>query len=122
MQYIPGNVMMIRTVRVLMGVFMIFVVLPVAQAVSKDAQELMALMQKRAPLECELTRLYKEVGVAGKAGDQAKVKALTQQMHVVDDKLSADSVRVQQLNKRVRNSQDHKAILEQQIKLDKACK
>jgi len=113
---------MIRMVRVLMGIFMISVALPVAQAVSKDAQELIALRQKRAPLECELTRLYREVGVADKAGDKAKVKALTQQMHAVDDKLSVDSARVEQLTKRVRNTSDHKAILEQQIKLDKACK
>jgi hypothetical protein len=122
MQYISGNATMIRMVRVLMGIFMISVALPVAQAVSKDAQELIALRQKRAPLECELTRLYREVGVADKAGDKAKVKALTQQMHAVDDKLSVDSARVEQLTKRVRNTSDHKAILEQQIKLDKACK
>jgi hypothetical protein len=108
--------------RVLVGVLVMFVILPVAQAVSKDAQELMALRQKRAPLECELAKLYREVGVADKAGDKAKVKVLTQQMHAVDDKLSADSARVEQLTKRVRNTPDHKAILEQQIKLDKACK
>lgn len=93
-----------------------------AHAVSKDAQELMALREKRAPLECELTRLYREVGLAHKAGDEAKVKALTQQMHVVDDKLRVDSARVEQLTRRVRNTPDHKAILDQQIKLDKACK
>jgi hypothetical protein len=113
---------MIRMDRMLVGALIMFVVLPVAQAVSKDAQELMALMQKRAPLECELTRLYKEVAVADKAGEKDKVKALTKQMHAVDDKLRPDSARVQELTKRVLNTPDHKAILEQQLKLDKACK
>jgi hypothetical protein len=101
-------------------------VLPAAPALvhaaSKDAQELMALREKRAPLECELTRLYREVRAAHKAGDLAKVKALTARMHEVDDKLRADGPRVGQLMRRVRNSPDHKAILEQQVKFDKACK
>jgi hypothetical protein len=60
--------------------------------------------------------------LAHKAGDESKVKALTQKMHVVDDKLRVDSARVEQLTRRVRNTPDHKAILDQQIKLDKACK
>ena len=90
-------------------------------AVSKDAQELMALREKRAPLECELTKLYREARAARKKGDQARVKALTKRMHEVDDKLRVDSPRVEQLIRRVRNSPDHKAILEQQVKFDKTC-
>jgi uncharacterized membrane protein (DUF106 family) len=92
-----------------------------AQAVSKDAQELMALREKRAPLECKMTKLYSQVRAAQKAGDRAKVEALMKQMHEVDDKLRADSPRVAQLMRRVRNTPDHKAILEQQVKFDKAC-
>jgi len=95
---------------------------PLVHAASKEAQELMALREKRAPLECELTRLYREVRAAHKAGDQAKVETLTKRMHEVDDRLRADSPRVEELTRRVRNSPDHRAVLEQQIKLDKACK
>jgi hypothetical protein len=91
-------------------------------AASKDAQELMALREKRAPLECQMTKLYIQVRAAQKAGDQAKVEVLVKQMHEVDDKLRVDRPRVEQLMQRVRNTPDHKAILEQQVKFDKACK
>jgi len=113
---------MTRLIFVWVAAFMMVVILPVAHAASKDAQELITLMQKRAPQECELTRLYRELAVANKAGDQAKAKALTKQMHLVDDKLRPDNAKVQELTKRVRNTPDHKAILEQQLKSDKACK
>jgi mevalonate kinase len=93
-----------------------------AQAVSKDAQELMALREKRAPLECQMTKLYSQVRAAQKAGDQAKVETLVKQMHEVDDKLRADRPKLDQLMQRVRNTPDHKLILEQQVKFDKACK
>lgn len=107
---------------VFVGVLILSATPTLVHAVSKEAQQLMALREKRAPLECELTRLYREVRAARKTGDQAKVETLTKRMHEVDDKLRADSPKVEQLTRRVRNSPDHKVILEQQIKLDKACK
>jgi len=42
-------------IRVLVGALAMSVILPVAHAVSKDAQELITLREKHAPLFCELT-------------------------------------------------------------------
>ena len=91
-------------------------------AASKEAQELLALRERRAPLECELTKLYREVGAAHQAGDDARVQALTARMHEVDDRLSVDRARVERLTRRVQGTPDHQLILKQQLRLDKACK
>ena len=112
---------MTRMVRVLVGALVMSVILPVAHAVSKEAQELMTLRAKHAPTNCELTKLYRQLGEARKAKDQAKVQALTERMQALDKKLSVDSARMEALRKRVRQSPDYQAILEQQIEFDKVC-
>jgi len=111
-----------RTVTALVGALILSGVSVAALAVSKDAQELMALRKKQAPLMCEMTKLYRQLRAAQQAGDQAKAKSLTEKMHAVDNKLAADKPRLEQLSGRVRHTPDHKAILEQQVKFDKACK
>lgn len=112
---------MIKMVRVLVGALVMSVILPVAHAVSKEAQELMTLRAKHAPTNCELTKLYRQLGEARKAKDQAKVQALTERMQALDKKLSVDAARMEALRKRVRQSPDYQAILEQQIEFDKVC-
>jgi hypothetical protein len=95
--------------------------LPVAYAVSKDAQELMTLREKHAPGNCEMTKLYRQLGEARQAKDQARVQALTERMQALDKTLSVDSARMMELRKHVRQSPDYPAILQQQIEFDKAC-
>jgi Skp family chaperone for outer membrane proteins len=93
----------------------------VAQAVSKEAQELMALREKHAPVNCELTKLYRQLGEARQAKNDAKARALTEQMQTLDKKLSVDKARMEELRKKIRNTPDYPAILEQQVKFDKEC-
>lgn len=92
-----------------------------AHAVGKDAQELMKLREKYAPANCELTKLYRKLGEARKARDQARVQALTERMQTLDKPYNADKARMEVLRKRVRNTPDYSAIMEQQLKFDKAC-
>jgi len=112
---------MTRMAIVFVGVFIMAVNLPVAHAVSKDAQELMALREKHAPVNCEMTKLYRQLGEARKAKDQAKIFSLTERMQALDKKLGVDSARMLELRKRVRQSPDYPAILQQQVEFDKAC-
>lgn len=112
---------MTRMVRVLVGALVMAVILPAAHAVSKDAQELMTLRKKHAPVNCEMTKLYLQLGEARKAKDQAKVQALTERMQSLDKMLSVDSARMLELRKRVRQSPDYPAILQQQVEFDKVC-
>lgn len=112
---------MIRTIFVLAGVYLMAVNLPVAHAVSKDAQELMTLRKKHAPVYCEMSKLYRQLGEARKAEDQAKVQNLTERIQALDKKLSVDSARMEELRVRVRQSPDYTAVREQQVKFDKAC-
>lgn len=111
---------MIRVVRVLVGALVMAVILP-AHAVSKDAQELMTLRKKHAPVNCEMTKLYLQLGAARDAKDQARVQVLTERMQALDKTLSVDSARMLELRKRVRQSPDYPAILQQQVEFDKAC-
>jgi flagellar motility protein MotE (MotC chaperone) len=111
-----------KMVRILMSALVMTLILPVAYAVSKDTQELMTLRAKSAPLNCEMTQLYRQLGEARKANDQAKVRTLTERMKVLEKKLSADSARMQELRKLIgQHSPDYPAILQQQVELDKAC-
>ena len=91
-------------------------------AVSKDAQELMALREKYAPVNCELTKLSRQRSAAHAAKDKDKEQALTERMHALDKQMSADSARMEELRKRVRGTPDYPAIRDQQLKFDKACK
>lgn len=113
--------MMTRLIRVLAGTLAISTILPLAHAVSKDAQELMTLREKHAPSNCEMTKLYLQLGEARQAKDQARAQTLTERMQALDKKLSADHARMKALRKRIRNTTDYRAVLEQQVKFDKAC-
>jgi len=93
-----------------------------ALIVSKDAQELMKLREQRAPQECELTRLYRKAAEARTAGDEKKVEAIQKRMREIDTKLHPSHARVVELTKRVHGTPDHKAVMEHQIKMDKACR
>lgn len=112
---------MTRMVRILAGVLVMSIVPPAAHALGKDAQELMTLRKKHAPLNCEMTKLYRQLGEARKAKDQARVQSLTERMQALDKKLSVDRARMVELRRRARNSPDYPAILQQQIDFDKAC-
>jgi uncharacterized coiled-coil DUF342 family protein len=110
-----------KLVRLLAGALTITLIQPVAHAVSKEAQELMKLREKYAPVNCELTKLYRQRDAAHKAGDKAKVRELTARMQELDKKLSPDQARMAELRKRVRGTPDYPVILQQQVKFDKAC-
>ncbi len=92
-----------------------------AQAVSKAAQELMALREKHAPVNCELTRLSRQLNVARATRDQDKVQALTERMQSLDKQIAADRPRMDELRKRIRGTPDYPALRDQQLKFDKAC-
>lgn len=93
-----------------------------AQAVSKEAQELMALREKYAPVNCELTRLSRQQNEARAVKDQDKVKVLTERMQALEKQMAADKPRMDALRKRIRGTPDYPAIMEQQLKFDKACR
>ena len=112
---------MIRMAGILAGALVMSLITPVAHAVSKEAQELMKLREKHAPVNCELTKLYRQLGEARQAKDDAKARALTEQMQTLDKKLSVDKARMEELRKKIRNTPDYPAILEQQVKFDKEC-
>ena len=99
----------------------LFAAPPLAHAVSKEAQELMALREKHASTYCELTKLFKQLGDARKAKDEAKVQSVTERMRALEKKLSVDSARMEELRKSVRQTPDYRLLLEQQIKFDEAC-
>lgn len=112
---------MTRMARALVGALMMSVVLTVAHAVSKDAQELMTLRKKHAPVNCEMTKLYRQLGEARKAKDRPRIQSLTERMRELDKKLAGDSARMQELRRRTRQSPDYPAIMQQQLEFDRAC-
>jgi len=113
--------MMTGLIRVLAGVIAMSAILPLAHAVSKEAQELMTLREKHAPVNCEMTKLYRQLGEARKAKDQVKVQSLTERMQALDKQLSVDSARMEELRKRIRQSPDYPEIMQQQLEFDKVC-
>jgi len=53
--------------------------------------------------------------------DQAKAQAPSERMQALDKKLGVDSARMEELRLRIRYTPDYQAVLEQQVKFDKAC-
>jgi len=97
------------------------VFLPAARAVSPDARELMALREKHAAAQCELTKLYRQREKARKSGNETRARELNARMQALDRSITPDMARMMVLRQRVRGTSDYPAILQQQVTLDKAC-
>ena len=106
----------------LLGALLLSGVSVPVHAVSKEAQELMALREKHAPVNCELTKLSRQQNEALAAKNEARVRELTERMQALDKQVSPDKARMEELRKRVRGTPDYPAIMEQQLKFDRACK
>jgi hypothetical protein len=94
-----------------------------ACALSKEAQEFMAIQTKMAPDQCELQRLSTRVAAAQRAGDQGKRQELNMQAEAVAKRLQSNQPRIQELSKYVQPpSPDYDAVTQQTMELRAKCK
>ena len=94
-----------------------------ACAVSKEAQEFMAIQIRMAPDQCELQRLSSQAAAAQRAGNEGRRQELNMQMEPVVKRLQANQPRIQELAKYVQApSPDYQVVVQQTIDLRSKCK
>jgi hypothetical protein len=94
-----------------------------AFAMSKEAQEFMAIQNRMAPDQCALQRLSIQSAAAQRAGDLGKRQELNSQMEIVVKRLQANQPRIQELSKFIQpSSPDYAAVTQQTVALRAKCK
>jgi hypothetical protein len=94
-----------------------------AFAMSKEAQEFMAIQSRMAPDQCELQRLSIQAAAAQRAGDLGRRQELNSQMEFVVKRLQANQPRIQELSKFIQpSSPDYAAVTQQTVELRAKCK
>src|SRR5450631_3104232 len=119
----PWSKVMLTRSRIALGLLASLLGAGNACAVSKAAQEFMAIPSRMAPDQCELQRLSSQAAAAQRAGDQGKRQELNMQMEVVAKRLQANQPRIQELSKYVQApSPDYQAVMQQTVDLRAKCK
>ncbi len=92
-------------------------------AMSKEAQEFMAIQSRMAPDQCELQHLSTQAAAAQRAGDLAKRQELNAQMELVVKRLQSNQPRIQELSKYIQpSSPEYAAVRQQTMDLRAKCK
>jgi chromosome condensin MukBEF ATPase and DNA-binding subunit MukB len=92
-------------------------------AMSKEAQEFMAIQSRMAPDQCELQRLSTQAAAAQRAGDFGRRQELNAQMEPVVKRLQSNQPRIQELSKYIQpSSPDYAAVTQQTMELRAKCK
>jgi hypothetical protein len=114
---------MLTRSRIALGLLASLLVAGNACAVSKEAQEFMAIQSRMAPDQCELQRLSSQAAAAQRAGDLGKRQELNMQMEVVVRRLQSNQPRMQELAKYIQApAPDYQAVLQQTMELRAKCK
>jgi len=114
---------MLTRSRIALGLLASLLVAGNACAVSKEAQEFMAIQSRMAPDQCELQRLSSQAAAAQRAGDLGKRQELNMQMEVVVKRLQSNQPRIHELAKYVQApAPDYQAVLQQTAELRAKCK
>ena len=94
-----------------------------AAAMSKDAQEFMAIQTKIAPDQCALQKLSAQAAAAARAGDLGKRQELIAQMEPIAKRIQSYQPRMQELSRSVQSdSPDFPAAMQQTQELRSRCK
>ena len=94
-----------------------------ALALSKEAQEFLAIQAKIAPDQCALQKLSAQAAAAQRAGEQGKRQELNVQMLPIAKRIQSYKPRLQELAKAVQSpSPDYQVVVQQTQELYAKCK